>query len=65
MNNPQSKYRTLIAIIVLLLVTNIAVLAYFMMNKKSNSHEKAGLGLKTYYKKRLALTNSRWRSLKN
>lgn len=45
MNNPQSKYRTLIAIIVLLLITNIAVLAYFMLNKKPQ--ERGGRNDKT------------------
>lgn len=51
MTNPQSKYRTLIAIIVLLLVTNMAVLAYFMMNKKSNSHEKSRPGFENVLQK--------------
>ena len=38
MASPQSKYRTLIAIIVLLLVTNIAMLVYFVLNKRH--HER-------------------------
>lgn len=37
MTNPQSKYRTLVAIIALLLITNIAMLVYFM-----TSHKKPG-----------------------
>lgn len=44
MTNPESKYRTLVAIIVLLLVTNIAVLAYFMLNKKSEKRQKSRPG---------------------
>lgn len=39
MTTPQSKYRTLVAIIVLLLITNIAVLAYFMLNKKPHDRD--------------------------
>lgn len=67
MNNPQSKYRTLIAIIVLLLVTNIAVLAYFMLNKKPHGRDKGKQGFEAVLQKEVGFTDeqvARFKTLK-
>jgi len=70
MTNPQSKYRTLIAIIVLLLITNIAVVAYYMLNKKHHysDRNKGKPGFEAVLQKEVGFSDqqvAKFKALKN
>lgn len=59
MVNSQSKYKTLIAIIILLLLTNIAVLAYFMLShkKKPDNRDKGRGGFEAVLQKEVGFND--------
>jgi Spy/CpxP family protein refolding chaperone len=59
MTYSQSKYKTLVTIIVLLLITNIAVLSYFMFSHKRNSdnHGKNRSGFDMLLKQEVGFTD--------
>jgi Spy/CpxP family protein refolding chaperone len=55
----QSKYKTLVAIIALLLITNIAVLAYFIFShkKKMNDRDRSRFGFEALLKREVGFSD--------